>query len=62
VAITHDKNQQALSASVTGSISGVGSFSGGQANGIFGAVNVSTNIQNVAGQGILPPPCGGKGG
>lgn len=66
VAITHDHGQQALSASVTGSVTSAGSFSvtfsGGQSSGVFGAVNMNTSVQDVAGQGILPPACGGKGG
>lgn len=67
VAITHDHGQQAMSASVTGSITGADgsfslSFSGGRTSGIFGAVNMNTSIQTVAGQGILPQACGGKGG
>ena len=67
IAITHDHGQQALSASVTGSITAANgslsvSFSGGRSSGVFGAVNTSTNIQDVAGQGILPEACGGKGG
>lgn len=66
VAITHDHSQQALSAAVNGSITANGSpfasFSGGLTTGVFGAVNTNTSIQNVAGQGILPAACGGKGG
>ena len=62
VSITHSRAQQELSSSVTGTISGVGSFSGGQTSGVFGFVSTSTNVQDVAGNGILPPPCGGKGG
>ena len=66
IAITHDHGQQALSASVAGSITSAGSvfasFSGGRSSGVFGAVDTTTNIQDVAGQGILPDACGGKGG
>ena len=66
VAITHDNSQQALSASVNGSITANGSpfasFSGGRTSGVFGIVRTDKSIQNVAGQGILPPACGGKGG
>jgi hypothetical protein len=62
VSITHTHGQQGLSSSVTGTISTVGSFSGGQQNGVFGSVSANMDVQNVAGQGILPPPCGGKGG
>lgn len=66
VAITHDHGQQALSASVAGTITSAGSvfasFSGGRSSGVFGAVNMNTSIQDVAGQGILPEACGGKGG
>ena len=66
VAITHDHGQQALSASVTGSITSAGSvfasFSGGRTSGVFGAVHMNTSVQDVAGQGILPEACGGKGG
>jgi hypothetical protein len=67
VAITHDRNQQALSSSVSGSItSGAAfsiSFSGGQSSGVFGAVAMNASTQTVAGRGILPAACGGgKGG
>lgn len=67
VAITHDHGQQAMSASVTGSITGAAgsfyvAFSGGRSSGVFGAVDTNTDIQDVAGQGILPEACGGKGG
>lgn len=66
VAITHDHGQQALSASVDGSITSAGSvlasFNGGRSSGVFGAVNMNTSILDVAGQGILPEACGGKGG
>ena len=67
VAITHDHRQQALSASTTGSVASADglfsvSFSGGQRSGVFGAVSASTDVRDVAGQGILPEACGGKGG
>lgn len=66
VAITHDHGQQALSASVAGSITAGGtsfaSFSGGRSSGVFGTVAMNTSVQDVAGQGILPEACGGKGG
>lgn len=61
VAITQNHGQQVLSAAVSGSISGVGGFSGGTASGIFGIVTLNSSVQTVAGQGILPPPCGGQG-
>jgi len=65
-AITHNHNQQSLSSNVTGQITGnnspFASFSGGQTSGVFGADSISTSVQNVAGLGILPAACGGKGG
>lgn len=60
--ITHDHTQSALSSNVTETILGIGTMSGGRSNGVFGAVQVSTNVQDVAGLGILPTACGGKGG
>jgi hypothetical protein len=62
VAIIHNHGQSEISSSVTASISGVGSFSGGQTSGIFAAVSLNSSVQSVAGLGILPAPCGGKGG
>ncbi len=66
VAITHDHGQQAMSASISGSITANGSpfasFSGGLRTGVFGFVATNTSVQNVAGRGILPAACGGKGG
>ena len=65
-AITHNHGQQALSSNVTGSITANGaafsSFSGGQQSGVFGSAASNTSVQDVAGRGILPPACGGKGG
>lgn len=62
VSITHNHNQSVLSAFVTTSISGIGSFSGGRPFA-FGNVSVSANVQDVAGTGILSAACGGgKGG
>jgi len=65
-AITHDHAQQSLSSNVTGQISANGkpvvSFSGGQSSGVFGADSIRTSVENVAGLGILPAACGGKGG
>ena len=65
-AITHNQNQQTLSSVVTGSITAngapFGSFSGGQQSGVFGSAAINTSVQDVAGRGILPPACGGKGG
>ena len=62
VSITHDHNQSALSSSVAATISNIGSFNGGPQSGAFGSVALNTHVENVAGQGILPPQCGGKGG
>jgi hypothetical protein len=65
-AISHNHSQQSISSNVTGSVTAngalLGSFSGGQSSGIFGADSTSTSVQNVAGRGILPAACGGKGG
>jgi hypothetical protein len=65
-AITHNHSQQSLSSNVTGQItannSPFASFSGGQSSGVFGTDSINTSVQNVAGLGILPPACGGKGG
>jgi hypothetical protein len=47
---------------VSATISNLGSFSGRPPVGAFGNVTVDTNVQNVAGKGILSPLCGGKGG
>jgi hypothetical protein len=62
VSITHDHNLSALSLSVAATISNIGSFNGGPQSGVFGSVAMNTHVENVAGQGILPPQCGGKGG
>ena len=65
-ATTHNRGQQALSSGVTGSITANGaafsSFSGGQQSGVFGSAATNTSVQNIAGPGILPAACGGKGG
>ena len=59
VASTHNDYRSQVSSSVTVSISGVGTFSGGPY--AFGNVAVGTNTYIVAGSGILPTACGGKG-
>jgi hypothetical protein len=57
----HGRTTSAMSSSVTVTISGIGTFSGGLNS--FGNVSVSSNAFDVAGTGILPPACGGgKGG
>jgi hypothetical protein len=59
VATTDSQTNSQFSSSVTVSISGIGTFSGGPST--FGNVSVGTNALNVAGTGILPSACGGKG-
>ena len=56
---THDQGRSAFSANVTATIGSFG-FSGGTPF-VFGSVNSNQNTFIVAGKGILPPACGGKG-
>jgi hypothetical protein len=59
VSSSHSQYSSQFSSSVTVSISGVGTFSGGP--NAFGNVSVGSNVLNVTGTGILPSACGGKG-
>ena len=59
VSSTHSQTNSQFSSSVTVSISGVGTFSGGAPNA-FGNVSVGSFAVNVTGTGILPSACGGK--
>jgi len=61
VSSTHDHSVSAFSASITASIVGVSSFSGGAADGVFGAASSSTYTDIVGGTGVISPACGGKG-
>ena len=65
VSVNHSHQESAFSSSVTLTISGVGTFSGSPSPTgpfAFGNVSISEFSFDVAGSGILPPGCGGKGG
>jgi hypothetical protein len=61
VSSTHSHSVSAFSATVTASIAGLSSFSGGTADGVFGAASINTYNDIVGGTGVIAPACGGKG-
>ena len=61
VALMHSHSQSALSALVSATVSGIGTFSGASPLA-FGNVSMSTNTFMVAGNGILSAGCGGGTG
>ena len=61
ISIMHNRGQSALSAQLSATVSGIGSFSGPPP--AFGDVSMNTSTFTTAGTGILPAGCGGgKGG